>query len=68
MLDCKLFCKKCKYFQERQGKGKLGDCRLFPRSVEKKPTDWCGCAEVNLEKYHVSGKKIYTRIDTVQVK
>jgi hypothetical protein len=35
---------------------------IFP---QVKPTLWCGEFDVNLEKYHTDGKKIYTRVDTV---
>lgn len=69
----RLTCSKCKFFKTRQGKGREGECRLNPPVVdmhlvsvwpEVNNKDWCGKAELNLEKYHQDGKKIYTRIDT----
>jgi len=73
-------CKRCEFFKTVQGPGKHGECRfnppvsiegvrarmysIFPNVVE---TDWCGKFSVNLDKYHVDGKKIYTRVDTRQV-
>jgi len=59
-------CERCEFFQTRQGKGRVGDCKRMPVTVEKRLSDWCGEFKVNLEKYHTDGKKIYTRIDTVQ--
>lgn len=70
-------CEKCTFFKTRQGKGKVGECRLNPpvillgSPIAEFPivnlTDWCGKGELNLDKYHVSGKKIYTRINTRKI-
>lgn len=74
MKNYRKICERCKFFKTKQGSGNLGECRgntptvtlagdtVFP---EMKPSGWCGKFDVNLEKYHVNGKKIYTRIDTV---
>ena len=65
----RLTCKKCEHFQARQGKGKAGNCFRFPITVEKtENTRSCGEFKVNLDKYHVDGKKIYTRVDTKNFK
>lgn len=60
-------CERCKFFATRQGVGAKGDCKLYPTTISKRPSDWCGQYSVDLTKYHVDGKKIYTRIDTRQV-
>jgi hypothetical protein len=64
MKASKRMCERCEFFQTRQGKGTGGDCKLVPVSVKKEPTNWCGQFSINREKYHVDGKKIYTRINT----
>ena len=69
-------CKRCAYMKTRQGKGTMGECRIFPprildngntRYPDVDEADWCGEFQVNTDKYHTDGKKIYTRIDTRQV-
>lgn len=66
-------CERCKYFKSRQGAGDVGDCRFNPPVLlhrgcsefpEAEETSWCGKFEVNLDKYHTDGRKIYTRVDT----
>ena len=64
-------CKKCKFFKSRQGKGKLGECRVNPPVIQLGSTmgefpiidesTWCGQFSLNLDKYQLDGKKIYTR-------
>lgn len=67
-------CKKCKFFKSRQGKGKLGECRVNPPTIQLgstmggfpiiEETTWCGKFFLNLDRYQVDGKKIYTKKTT----
>ena len=66
-------CERCKFFKSKQGRGSEGECRydtpkvnfngvsVFPSTTTG---SWCGKFKIDLSRYHTSGRKIYTRIDT----
>lgn len=70
-------CRRCTFFKSKQGVGKEGECHWMPpvlqphggaRHVPVHETGFCGQFKVNLQKYHVDGKKIYTRVDTKMIR